>query len=204
MAHLNKSKTELTPKRVLELFKEKGALLTGHFQLTSGLHSGQYLQCALVLQYPEIAEQLGAALARKFGRSKVDCVVGPAVGGIVIAQEVARALGVRAMFCEREGGLMKLRRGFTVAKNERALVVEDVTTTGGSVREVVSALEQSGASVVGIGAIIDRSGGVIDFGRPFKPLARLQAPTFEAAACPFCGRGIPLSKPGSRKLQEKS
>jgi orotate phosphoribosyltransferase len=197
-----KSKIDLPARKVLELFEQKEALLSGHFLLTSGLHSERYLQCALVLQYPDIAEQLGAAIAAKFHRRKIDCVVGPAVGGIVIAHEVGRALGVRVIFCEREGGSMKLRRGFAIGKNEQALVVEDVTTTGGSVREVISALEQSGAAVIGVSAIIDRSGGVVEFGHPFKPLARLQAMTFPAEACPLCRQGLPLTKPGSRRLQE--
>lgn len=197
-----KKSTDLPAKKVLELFEQKKALLSGHFLLTSGLHSEKYLQCALVLQYPDIAEQLGVAIASKFHRRKIDCVVGPAVGGIVIAHEVGRALGARVIFCEREGGSMRLRRGFSVRKDEQALVVEDITTTGGSVREVISVLEQAGASVAGVSAIIDRSGGGVEFGHPFKPLARLQVMTFPAEACPLCRQGMPLTKPGSRRLQE--
>jgi orotate phosphoribosyltransferase len=201
MRQPKKTKTELSAAKVLELFEKKKALLAGHFQLTSGLHSEKYLQCALVLQYPDAAEKLGAAIAAKFARARIDCVVGPAVGGIIIAHEVGRALGVRTMFCEREAGSMKLRRGFSIQKDERALVVEDVTTTGGSVREVIAALEEAGAVVVGVGAIIDRSGGAVAFERPFKPLARLQVMTFSADACPLCKKGVALTKPGSRKLQ---
>jgi len=201
MKQPKKAKTELSAAKVLELFEKKEALLTGHFQLTSGLHSEKYLQCALVLQYPDAAEKLGAAIAAKFTRARVDCVVGPAVGGIIIAHEVGRALGVRTMFCEREAGSMKLRRGFSTRKDERVLVVEDVTTTGGSVREVIAALEEAGAFIVGVGAIIDRSGGTVDFGRPFKPLARLQVITYPVDACPLCKKGVALTKPGSRKLQ---
>jgi orotate phosphoribosyltransferase len=189
----------LTSKEVIELFEQKGALLTGHFQLTSGLHSEKYLQCALVLQYPDLAERMGAALAEKFSSSKMDCVIGPAIGGIVLAQEVARALGVRAMFSERESGSMTLRRGFTLKEGERALVVEDVTTTGGSVKEVLSVIARMGAKAVGVGAMIDRSGGEVEFGVPFKPLARLRVSTFRAEGCPLCKRGVPLYKPGSRK-----
>ncbi|RJP17426.1 MAG: orotate phosphoribosyltransferase [Candidatus Abyssobacteria bacterium SURF_5] len=191
---------KLTSVQVLEMFEKRGALLSGHFQLTSGLHSDRYLQCALVLQYPETAGELGAAIAAKFQGDEIDCVVGPAVGGIVIAHEVGRELGARVMFCEREAGSMKLRRGFAIAGNERALVVEDVTTTGGSVREVMSALEKAGAVIVGVGAIIDRSGGGIKFGVPFKPLAKLEVSTFEPRSCPLCKQGLPLSKPGSRQI----
>lgn len=192
--------SELTAEEVLDIFQRKGALLNGHFQLTSGLHSERYLQCALVLQYPDIAGRFGAGIARNFGKDAIDCVVGPAVGGIVIAHEVGRALGVRAIFTEREAGAMKLRRGFSVRPGERTLVVEDVTTTGGSVKEVISVLEQAGAVVVGVGAIIDRSGGGADFGRPFKPLAQLQVMTFAPDECPLCRNGVPLSKPGSRTI----
>ncbi len=199
MVQPKKRKAELSAKQVLDIFEEKGALLSGHFQLTSGLHSGQYLQCALVLQHPETAERLGAALAAKFSHQKIDCVVGPAIGGIVIAQEVGRALGVRSMFSEREDGAMKLRRGFSVSEGERVLVVEDVTTTGGSVREVVSFLEQAKAFIVGIGAIIDRSSGNAQFNVRFEPLARLEAATYTPESCPLCRTGVPLSKPGSRK-----
>jgi orotate phosphoribosyltransferase len=189
----------LTPDEVLALFEEKGALLRGHFLLTSGLHSDAYLQCALVLQYPDIAERIGASIARLFADAEPDCVVSPAVGGIVIGQEVARSLGVRAMFTERESNTMTLRRGFSVAAGERVLVVEDITTTGGSVQEVVDAAARAGATVVGVGAIIDRSGGKARFNVPFKPLACLEVATFSEAECPLCRQGTPACKPGSRK-----
>ncbi|GAB4330465.1 MAG: orotate phosphoribosyltransferase [Candidatus Abyssubacteria bacterium] len=189
----------LTSKEVLELFEQKGALLTGHFQLTSGLHSEKYLQCALVLQYPDLAERMGAAIAYKFSSSKIDCVIGPAIGGIVLAHEVARALGVRAMFSEREAGSMTLRRGFNLKEGERTLVVEDVTTTGGSVKEVLALIGRMGARAVGVGAMMDRSGGEVEFGVSFKPLARLRVSTFRAEECPLCKRGVPLYKPGSRR-----
>ncbi len=197
---VTKSKSEgLSQEEVLRLFEQKGALLIGHFQLTSGLHSEKYLQCALVLQYPDIAERLGSAIAREFAREKIDCVIGPAVGGIIVAQEVGRALGVRAMFTERESGSMTLRRGFAVREGERVLAVEDVTTTGGSVREVIEAVTNAGGVIVGVGAIIDRSGGEVGFDVPFKPLARLEVATFSPETCPLCKRGVPVYKPGSRK-----
>lgn len=189
----------LSPKNLIDLFEQKGALLTGHFRLSSGLHSERYLQCAKILQYPDIAGRIGSAMAREFSDAGPECVVGPAIGGIVIAQEVARALGVRAIFAERESGSMTLRRGFAVEKGERVLVVEDVITTGGSAQEVVDALGQMGAEVVGVGAIIDRSGGKAEFGVPFKSLARLQVNTFTEDECPLCRRGEPVYRPGSRK-----
>lgn len=199
------SKSEkLSPQEVLDMFEQKGALLTGHFKLSSGRHSEKYLQCALVLQHPELAQRIGSAIAAKFAGSKIDCVVGPAIGGIVVAQEVARALGVRAMFTERESGAMTLRRGFAVSEGERALVVEDVTTTGGSVREVIEAVSRMGAVVVGVGAIIDRSDGSIEFGVPFKSLAQVPVETFQEEACPLCQRGVPVSKPGSRSPRGSS
>lgn len=191
--------TKLTAKELLVLFEQEGALLTGHFHLSSGLHSEKYLQCAIILQRPDLSERIGAAIAAKFSRSKIDCVVGPAIGGIIVAHEVARALGVRAMFTERESDSMTLRRGFSIKKGERALVVEDITTTGRSVNEVIAALEALSAVVVGVGAVIDRSGGEARFSVPFKPLARLHVATFRPEACPLCRQGSPISKPGSRK-----
>jgi len=188
----------LSPEDLIALFEQKGALFTGHFRLSSGLHSDRYLQCAKILQYPDIAERIGSAMAQEFSDAKPECVVGPAIGGIVIAQEVGRALGVRAIFAERESGSMTLRRGFAVEKGERVLVVEDVITTGGSVREVVDALGEMGAEVVGVGVIIDRSGGKARFDVPFKSLARLEVKTFNEDDCPLCQRGEPVCKPGSR------
>ena len=195
-----KAKPEkLTAAKLLEIFEQEGALLSGHFRLSSGRHSEKYLQCAIVLQHPEIARLIGSALAEKFSKTKPDCVVGPAIGGIVVAQEVARALGVRGMFTERESGTMTFRRGFAVQKGERVLVVEDIITTGGSVREVIDAVSRAGGDVVGVGVIIDRSGGKTKFEVPFKPLARLRVTTFREEACPLCRRGVPVYKPGSRK-----
>ncbi len=187
-------------EQVIEKFKSTGALLEGHFILTSGLHSPVYLQCALVLQFPDQAEQLGRALAEKFQGEGIQIVASPAIGGIVIGHEVARALGVRFMWTEREGGGMILRRGFSVAQGERTLVIEDVITTGGSTRETIAALERAGASVVGAGSIIDRSSGAADVGVPRTALATLAVPSVEPSLCEACKRGEIAIKPGSRKL----
>lgn len=189
----------MTEKDVLKLFETHGALLSGHFKLSSGLHSEKYLQCALVLQYPDAAENLAKALVAKFPKEKVDVVVGPALGGITLAYEVARAIGCRGIFTERQEGKMVLRRGFAVGKGERALVVEDVVTTGGSTKEVIDVIKASDGIVVGVGSIIDRSGGKIDFDAPFISLAKINIETFSGAECPLCKKNIPLAKPGSRK-----
>ncbi|MEW6172971.1 MAG: orotate phosphoribosyltransferase [Bacillota bacterium] len=181
------------------LFEKTRAILSGHFILTSGRHSDTYVQCALVLQFPDYAERLGAKLAAQFKGTKVECVVGPALGGIIVAHEVARALGVRAVFTERVDGVMRLRRGFNVAPGERVLAVEDVVTTGGSVKEAADAVEALGAHIIGYGALIDRSGGKVSFAAPFRTLLGLNAETWDPADCPLCGEGIPAIKPGSRR-----
>jgi orotate phosphoribosyltransferase len=190
---------------VLDLFESTGAYLRGHFRLTSGLHSGEYLQCALVLAVPHYAEQLGRDLASKlrplFNGRNPDLVVSPALGGIIIGHEVARAFGVRAFFAEREPGSneMTLRRGFVVQPGEHAVVIEDVVTTGGSTKEVMTLLEKAGATVMAAGSIIDRSGGAIDLGVPRTALVQMNPKTYDPAECPLCRAGIPLSKPGSRQ-----
>ena len=184
---------------ILEMFEQHGALLRGHFLLSSGLHSDRYLQCALVLQHPAVAEELGRLIAQAFAGVAIDVVVGTALGGVVIGQEVGRALRTRAIFAEREGSRMTLRRGFTVAQGERALIVEDVVTTGGSAQEVLELLTGMGASVAGVGAIIDRSGGAAKFPVPFRALETLAIATHKPEACPLCAKGIPVVKPGSRK-----
>lgn len=189
----------MTEKEVLDLFVKQGALLEGHFKLSSGLHSGKYLQCALVLQYPDIAEKLSRALANKFSAEKVDVVIGPALGGVTLAYEVARAIGARGLFTERQYGKMVLRRGFSISKGEKALVVEDVVTTGGSTKEVVALIKSLGADVIGVGSIIDRSTEDIDFGVLFESLAKVSVNTFEEKYCPLCKSNIPVTKPGSRR-----
>jgi orotate phosphoribosyltransferase len=188
----------LTEKELLKIFRNSGALLEGHFLLSSGLHSNVYIQCALVLQYPHLAARLGAELGKHFQGLPVDVVVGPALGGILVAHEVARALGVRAIFTEREDGVMTLRRGFSVKPGEKVLVVEDVVTTGGSTHEVIEVLQKSGAQLVGVGALVDRHTGTLDFGVPFRSLLRLEIATYLPESCPLCEKGEPLVKPGSR------
>lgn len=187
-------------EEVIETFKAAGALLEGHFVLTSGLHSTRYLQCALVLQDPARAELLGRAIAEHFLTSNVQLVASPAIGGIIIGHEVARALGVRFLWTEREAGRMTLRRGFSVAAGERTLVVEDVVTTGGSTRETVEALRWAGADVIGAASIIDRSSGAADVGVPRIALATLDVTSVGPSVCEACARGEIAIKPGSRKV----
>ena len=188
--------------QVIRVFESRAALLNGHFLLSSGLHSTRYLQCALVLQDPATAEQLCAALAAQVREDErigpIDVVVAPALGGVIVAHEVARALGVRALFTERQDGEMVLRRGFEIASGERVLVVEDVVTTGGSTREVMAVVADRGGITVAAGSLIDRSGGAVDLGVPRHALAVLEVPTYVAGQCPLCQQGIPVVKPGSR------
>lgn len=188
----------MTEKDVLKLFDRYNALLTGHFRLSSGLHSEKYLQCALVLQYPDVAAKLAKALAGKFSSDKIDVVIGPALGGITLAYEVARAIGTRGLFTERQDGKMVLRRGFSIANGEKVLVVEDVITTGGSTKEVIDVVKALDGRVVGVASIIDRSDSPIDFGVRFESLAKLKIETFKEGDCPLCKKNIPVTKPGSR------
>ncbi|HXW07194.1 MAG TPA: orotate phosphoribosyltransferase [Vicinamibacterales bacterium] len=183
---------------VLDLFRKSGALLEGHFRLSSGLHSDRYLQSALVLQYPEFAHALGQALAERTRHLQPTVVLSPALGGIVIGQEVGRALGVRALFAERQDGALTLRRGFTLAPSDRVLVVEDVITTGGSTRETAAVAEAIGAHVVGAAAIVDRGTDPARFGLPLQSLVRLDVPAYPPEACPLCASGLAIVKPGSR------
>jgi orotate phosphoribosyltransferase len=183
---------------VLDLFRKSGALLEGHFRLSSGLHSDRYLQSALVLQYPEFAEALGTALADRTRHLQPTAVLSPALGGIVIGQEVGRALGVRALFAERQEGVLTLRRGFTLDDGDRVLIVEDVITTGGSTRETAAVGEASGALVAGAAAIVDRGSDPARLALPMQALVRLEVPTFPPDACPLCAKGVPITKPGSR------
>jgi orotate phosphoribosyltransferase len=188
----------MTDREVLDRFRAAGALLDGHFRLSSGLHSGGYLQCALVLQHPRDAEALGRGLAERVRSSGVDVVLSPAMGGIIIGHEVARALGVRAIFAERQDGRLTLRRGFALRPGERVLVAEDVLTTGLSTRETIEVARAAGGNVVGAVAIVDRSARPgLDV--PFSSLARYAPPTYQADACPMCARGEPIVKPGSRR-----
>jgi orotate phosphoribosyltransferase len=187
----------MTSNAILDLFRASGALLEGHFRLSSGLHSPGYLQCALVLQWPEHAIKLGEALAARVKPLAPTVVLSPALGGIVIGQEVAKALGVRAIFAERQGGALALRRGFSLDPVDRVLIVEDVLTTGGSTRETMSVAVARGATVVGAASIVDRHGAV-DLGVPYHALTQMVLPTYDPDACPLCGQGLPVTKPGSR------
>jgi orotate phosphoribosyltransferase len=185
----------------LQTFRETGAYLKGHFRLTSGLHSSEYLQSALVLQHPELAQRLGRDLAQGMPKDQgqIQIVVSPALGGLIIGHEVARALGARFLFTERDpAGKMSLRRGFVLTTGETAVVVEDVVTTGGSTREVIELLQTAGVRVVGVGSIIDRSGGRVDLGVPRVALATLDAVAWTPEECPLCKQGLPVVKPGSR------
>jgi len=188
----------MTRDALLTLFRQSGALLDGHFRLSSGLHSTGYLQCALVLQHPDHAEALGRAIADRTRDLKATVVLSPALGGVVIGQEVGRALGVRAIFAERQDGTLTLRRGFTLSSDDRVLVVEDVLTTGGSTRETMQVAAAAGGRVVGAASIVDRSGGVARFDVPFAALLDVSLPTYQPDACPLCAQGLPVVKPGSR------
>src|SRR5437763_2834773 len=193
----------MTRDALLDLFRRSGALLDGHFRLTSGLHSGSYLQCALVLQHPQHAEAFGRAIADRTRGLRATIVLSPALGGVVIGHEVGRALGVRAMFAERQDGSLVLRRGFVIAENDRVLVVEDVLTTGGSTRETMQVATAAGGQVVGAAASVDRRpstgsspAAVPDFGVPFAALLAVDLPTYEPDKCPLCAQGLPVVKPG--------
>ncbi|MEQ1575031.1 MAG: orotate phosphoribosyltransferase [Vicinamibacterales bacterium] len=188
----------MTSEAVLDLFRRVGALLEGHFRLTSGRHSSGYLQCALVLQHPGEAERCGEAIADMVRGLGAQVVLSPALGGIVIGQEVGRALGIRALFAERQDGALTLRRGFALSPGERVLVVEDVVTTGGSTRETIEVARAAGAQVVGSASIIDRSGGHQQLDVPYHALVAISLPTYQPEACPLCAAGQPVVKPGSR------
>jgi orotate phosphoribosyltransferase len=183
---------------LLALFRRSGALLEGHFRLSSGLHSPGYLQCALVLSNPRDAEAIGAALADLVRRWGADTVLSPALGGIVIGHEVARGLNVRALFAERQDGTLTLRRGFTLSPEDKVLVVEDVVTTAGSTRETIAVAQQHGATVVGACSIVDRSGGTHGLELPYAALLPMDLPTYKEDECPLCKQGQPVVKPGSR------
>ena len=188
----------MRPSEVTRLFRECGAWQEGHFVLSSWLHSHEYLQCASVLQHPTLASRICEALAERFLSDEVTCVVAPALGGILVGYEVARHLGARSLFSEREEGRLKFRRSFRVTPKDRVLVVEDVITTGGSVEELITLAQDTGATVVGVGALVDRSGGWVAFDVKYHALMSLHLKTFPANECPLCKEGVPLNKPGSR------
>lgn len=184
---------------VLSHFKESGAFLEGHFLLTSGLHSPHYFQCAKVLQYPALAQKMCWVLAEQYITEEITVVVGPAMGGIIVAHEVARLINARAIFAEREEGTMSLRRGFELTPNDSVLVVEDVVTTGGSIMEVINLVQQSGATLKGVGFLVDRSQGKVEFPCPRFALIKMDVVTYAPMECPLCQAKEPLVKPGSRK-----
>ncbi|MCD5406452.1 MAG: orotate phosphoribosyltransferase [Desulfotomaculum sp.] len=191
----------MNPEQIRAIFTETGAMLNGHFLLTSGQHSNQYFQCAQVLQYPQHGELLCQELARRIMAKghPVQAVIAPATGGILVSYELARALGVRSLFAEREQGIMTLRRGFRIKPGEQVLVAEDVITTGGSVREVIAAVENWGGKVVAVAVLVNRSGGKADLGVPTEALINTDVVTYQPENCPLCQQGLPAVKPGSRK-----
>ncbi len=192
----------LTNERVMEILTEAGVLLEGHFLLTSGKHSNRYLQCAKIFRNTKYSEELCADLAERFADDGVEVVIGPAMGAVQMAYEVSRHLHCENFFAERENGEMTLRRGFAVTPGMKCLIVEDVVTTGGSVKEVIKLVQEAGGIVVGVGSIVDRSNGKADFGVPFKPVIQVNVEAWEPENCPLCkaGAGDPV-KPGSRKIK---
>jgi orotate phosphoribosyltransferase len=192
----------LTQERIIEVLKEAGVLLEGHFLLTSGKHSNKYLQCAKIFRNTKYSEELCKDLAEKFKNDNIDVVIGPALGAVQMAYEVSRHLDVENYFTERDDGVMVLRRGFEITKGMRCLIVEDVVTTGGSVMEVIEIVKENDGVVAGIGSIVDRTGGEMDFGFPYKSVISMKVEAFEASNCPICKEGkIELVKPGSRKIK---
>ena len=191
----------ISKDEMLRIFQETGALMSGHFLLTSGLHSSQYFQCALLLQYPEHTSRLCGELVNAFSGTEIDVVIAPAIGGIVVAQEVGRILNKRSIFAERESGVMSLRRGFSINPGEKVLITEDVITTGGSVKEVVDCVKSNQGSVVGLGVIVDRSGGKFRADAPLVSLLEMDVVVHQPDECPLCKKGLPVVKPGSRKRE---
>ncbi|WP_424244021.1 orotate phosphoribosyltransferase [Elusimicrobium posterum] len=189
----------MNTQEVLDIFRKCGALLEGHFKLSSGLHSHTYLQCAKVLQYPVESEKLCKELAAKIKDLKIDVVVGPAMGGVVISYELARQLGVRSIFTERVDGTVQLRRGFEIKKGERYVIAEDVVTTGKSTKEVIDLIQGLGGELAACSCLINRSGGKVDFGVPLASMAEIAVEAFEEKDCPMCAKNMPIVKPGSRK-----
>lgn len=192
----------MSDQNILEIFKKTNALLNGHFLLTSGRHSNQYFQCAMVLQHPEYNEILSAIIAEYFKNFEIDTVISPAIGGICVGQEVARQLNKKFIFAEREDSKLTLRRGFSIAEGEKLLVCEDVVTTGGSVFEVMDIVKENNATVAGVGMIVDRSNGKVNFGVPQVSTLKLDVVSYLPDECPLCKEGIPAIKPGSRKIKK--
>lgn len=192
----------LSNESALELMREAGSLWEGHFLLTSGKHSARYLQCAKIFQNTKYSELFCKDLAQQFKNDNIDIVIGPAMGAIQMAYEVSRHLEVPNFFAERDGGVMTLRRGFEISKGQRVLIVEDVVTTGGSVKEVMQIVKDAGGIVAGVGAIADRTGGKIDFGVPFKSVLSIEIEAYEPDKCPLCKEGVPIVKPGSKKISK--
>jgi orotate phosphoribosyltransferase len=191
----------LSREEIVAVFKEKEVMLEGHFLLTSGRHSDKYMQCAKLFQYADVSEMVCKQLAAQFKGIKIDLVAGPAIGGIIMAYEMGRQLNVKNVFAERDNGIMTFRRGFAIPKGANVLVVEDVVTTGGSVREVMELVREAGATVAGVGSVVDRSAGQVDFGCYFKAVLSMEVKSYEPHECPICKEGsIPLVKPGSRKV----
>lgn len=191
----------LNEKYILEIFRKTGALLEGHFLLTSGRHSNVYFQCAKVLQYPEYMEKICSNIAERYRDSDIDTVISPAIGGIIVGQEVARQLNKRSIFAEREDKALTLRRGFSIEPGEKILVCEDVVTTGGSVFEVIEIVKNLGGAVAGVGCIVDRSNGKVNFGYPQISAVKMEVVSYMPEECPLCKQGMPVVKPGSRKIK---
>ncbi|MEZ4357660.1 MAG: orotate phosphoribosyltransferase [Eubacteriales bacterium] len=191
----------MTNEQKIKILKEIEVMLEGHFLLTSGRHSDKYMQCAKLFQYPKYAEMFAKDLCENFRNDKIDVVVGPAVGGIILAYEVSRQLDVKNVFAERENGEMCLRRGFEVLPGQNVLIVEDVVTTGGSVKEVISLMKELGANILGVGSVVDRSAGKTDFGYPFFAVLSMEVKSYAPEECPICKKNLPLVKPGSRNLK---
>jgi len=189
----------MTQKEILQIFEKTSAILKGHFKLSSGLHSAEYLQCARVLEHPEYAAKLCAELAKMFEKDKPSVVIAPALGGILVSYEVARSLGTKGIFAERVEGKMTLRRGFELSAKDKVLVVEDVITTGLSTQEVINVVKSCGSELIGVGCLIDRSRKKVNFAPKFKSLAEIDIPTFKPENCTLCKDSIPVTKPGSRK-----
>lgn len=191
---------DVTEEEAIRLFEEHGVIMRGHFQLTSGRHSPCFLQCSMIMQHPEHLENICRALAARVGQGRVDCVAGPAMGGVILAYEMARALRARAIYAEKSDAGMEFRRGFRLDPGERCLVVEDVITTGGSATRVADLARAAGAEIAGVVALVDRSNGRVDLGVPLIALVRMDIPSYEPTDCPLCRGGIPLEFPkGSRR-----